>query len=83
MRVYIRSQAGDALIEKGKILSIGGTNGHFLVTGEDELMPISVGKYRSRERAEEVLNEIIQRIVEPRAREVEKGVIFIDLKGIE
>ena len=83
MRVYIRNQEGTALIEKGKILSIGGTKKAYLVTGDDELMPISLGKYKDEERAEEILNEIIQRIIEPTAKEVEKGVIFIDLKGIK
>lgn len=83
MNIYIRNQEGSALIEKGKILSVGGTNGCYLVTGDDEKMPISLGKYRSRERAEEMLCEVMQRVVEPRVREVERGVIFIDLKGTE
>lgn len=83
MHVYIRNQEGTALIEKGKILSIGGTNKAYLVTGDDELMPISLGRYKDKERAEEILQEIIQRIIEPTAKEVAKGVIFIDLKGIE
>ena len=83
MRVYIRNQEGTALIEKGKILSIGGTNKAYLVTGDDELMPISLGKYKDEERAEEILQEIMQRIIEPNIKEVGKGIIFIDLKGIE
>ena len=83
MHVYIRNQKGDALIEKGRIISVGGLNRQFLITGEDELMPISLGKYKDEERAEEILNEIMQRVIEPTAKEVSKGVIFIDLKGIK
>lgn len=83
MHVYIRNQAGDALIEKGRILAIGGTNKSYLVTGDDELMPASLGKYANEERACEILNEVMQRVVEPTAKEVQRGIIFIDLKGIE
>lgn len=83
MHVYIRNQEGTALIEKGKILSVGGTGGKYLLTGDDELVMTSIGKYKNKKRAEEILNEIIQRTMQPTAREAEKNIIFIDLKGIE
>lgn len=83
MNVYIRNQVGDALIEKGQILACGGTKREYLMTGNDEIMMISLGKFATRKRAQEILNEIMQRVVEPTAKEVQKGIIFIDLKGIE
>lgn len=83
MRVYIRNQEGSALIEKGKILSIGGSNKRYLVTGEDELMTMSVGKYKDEARAKEVLEEVMARVISPTVSEVQKGIIFIDLKGTE
>lgn len=83
MHVYIRNQEGTALIEKGKILTGGGTKSCCLLTGDDKGMLIPIGEYESKARAEEILNEIIQRTVQPTAREIEKGIIFIDLKGIE
>lgn len=83
MHVYIRNQDGTALIEKGKILTGGGTKKCCLLTGDDILNLTPIGEYESKERAEEILQEMIQRIIEPTARETEKGIIFIDLKGIE
>lgn len=83
MHVYIRNQEGTALIEKGKILTGGGTKKCCLLTGNDILNLTPIGEYESKERAEEILQGMIQRIIEPTAKEVAKGVIFIDLKGIK
>lgn len=83
MKIYIKNQEGTALIEKGKILTGGGTKRCCLLTGDDTGMLTSIGEYESKERATEIMNEIIQRVVEPTAKEVQKGVIYIDLEGIK
>lgn len=83
MRVYIRNQEGTALIEKGKILTGGGTKKCCLLTGDDKSNLIPIGEYGSKERAEEILQGVMQRIIGPTAKEVQKGVIYIDLKGIK
>lgn len=82
MKVYIREQSGERLIEVGKEIFVEEMKKPFLITGEKDRLSI-LGEYESIERARDILNEIIQRIVQPTAREVGKGVIFIDLKGIK
>lgn len=78
MKVYFREQSGDRLIEAGKEIFVEEMKKPFLITGEKDRLSI-LGEYESIEKARETLNEVIQRIVQPTAREVEKGIIFIDL----
>lgn len=80
MNIYIRNQEGDAVIEKGKILIVGGTKRTSLLTGDSEGALVRLGVYKDETETEDILNEITQRIVQPTAREVERGCIFIDLK---
>lgn len=83
MRVYIRDQEGSSLIEKGEILSIRVSKTVYLATGNSMNSLVQIAEFKSEKEAKRVLEEIIQRIVEPKAREVERGVIYIDLTGIE
>lgn len=83
MTVYILNQEGNALIEKGKILSVGGTHKEYVLTGDDELMPITLGKYESEAKAHEVLGYIAGRIISPTSKELETGIIYIDLNQID
>lgn len=78
MKVYFREQSGDRLIEAGKEIFVEEMKKPFLITGEKDRLSI-LGEYESLEKAREILNEVIQRIVQPTAREVEKGIIYIDL----
>ena len=78
MKVYFREQSGDRLIEAGKEIFVEEMKKPFLITGEKDRLSI-LGEHESIEKARETLNEVIQRIVQPTAREVEKGIIFIDL----
>ena len=83
MNIYIRNQEGDGVIEKGKILTIGGTKRTSLLTGDSEDSLVCLGVYKDEEMATEILNEITQRVVQPTAKEVEKGCLFIDLSAIK
>lgn len=83
MRIYIRNQRGDALIEKGKILIIGSAKRNCIFTGENELELVLLGKYKKEEETKEVLSHMISRIVSPTAKEIERGSIFIDLENLE
>lgn len=83
MHIYIRNQRGDALIEKGKVLIIGSAKRNCIFTGEDELKLTFLGEYKDKEEAEEILRHIINRIVNPTPKEIERGNIFIDLEELE
>lgn len=83
MKIYIKGQKGEGLIEKGEILIVGGRNKTSLLTGKDMGNLVSIGELKSEDRAKEILNEIIQRIVQPKVREIEREAIYIDLEGIE
>lgn len=85
MKIYIKVQKGDAIVEKGEIITIGSmtSNGVYLLTGRDKGHLIEIGRYKDEVRAKEIMGEILQRVVEPKTREVERGAIYIDLEGIE
>ena len=79
MRVYFRTQLGDGLIEKGKILKLITSKREYIVTGETEEDVIKLTSFDDKDEAKQVFNEMISRIVQPTAREVERGIIYIDL----
>lgn len=80
MKVYIREQEGNKLIELGKILKIE-TNkiGTFIITGDYNEHTVIIKLCEDEKEAKTIFNEMISRIVQPTAREVEKGIIYIDL----
>ena len=45
MTVYIRTQDGNELIEKGAYLGIGGTKRNSIITGENRMNTQSLGMY--------------------------------------
>lgn len=83
MRIEIKNQRGDGLIEKGKILRIGAMKRRCILTGENEEELTVLGQYKDEEEAIEVLSYMIDRVVKPTEKEKERGVILIDLEEIE
>ena len=83
MKVYIRTQDGKGLIEKGKLLAIGGAKSNHLITGDDEIMPIALGEYDNEEITMKVFLNVAARVVYPTEKEIERGIIYIDLQEIE
>lgn len=83
MTVYFRAETGDKLIKLGKVIKIE-TNkiGTFIVTGDYNEHTVVLKLCSDEETGQKVFNEIIQRIVEPRAKEIERGVVYIDLSEI-
>lgn len=79
MKVYFRTQLGDGLIEKGKILRLIASKRTYIVTGDKEEDVIRLTSFDDELEAKQTFEQIISRIVSPTAREVEKGIIFIDL----
>ena len=83
MTVYFRTQGKEGLIEKGKILRLMASKQKvYIVTGEREDAVIELASFKEEVEGQKVFNEIIQRIVEPRAKEIERGVVYIDLSEI-
>ncbi len=83
MHIYIRNQKGDGLIEKGKILIIGSIKRNCIFTGDNEENLILLGKYKDEETANEVLGHIVNRIIAPTEKEIERKNIFIDLSELD
>lgn len=79
MRVYFRTQLGDGLIEKGKILRLVASKRTHIVTGDKEEDVVRLTSFDDEAEGMQVFEQIISRIVSPTAREVEKGIIYIDL----
>lgn len=79
MKVYFRTQLGDGLIEKGKILRLVASKRTYIVTGDKEEDVIRLTSFDDEAEGMKVFEQIISRIVQPTAREVEKGIIYIDL----
>ncbi len=79
MKVYFRTQLGDGLIEKGKILRLVASKRTYIVTGDKEEDVIRLTSFDDEAEGMQVFEQIISRIVQPTAREVEKGIIYIDL----
>lgn len=79
MKVYFRTQLGDGLIEKGKILRLVASKRTYIVTGDKEEDVIKLTSFDDELEAKQTFEQIISRIVQPTAREVEKGIIYIDL----
>ena len=79
MKVYFRTQLGDGLIEKGKILRLVASKRTYIVTGDKEEDVIRLTSFDDEAEGMQVFEQIISRIVSPTAREVEKGIIYIDL----
>lgn len=79
MKVYFRTQLGDGLIEKGKILRLVASKRTHIVTGDKEEDVVRLTSFDDEAEGMQVFEQIISRIVSPTAREVEKGIIYIDL----
>ena len=79
MKVYFRTQLGDGLIEKGKILRLVASKRTYIVTGDKEEDVVRLTSFDDELEAKQTFEQIISRIVSPTAREVEKGIIYIDL----
>lgn len=82
MTVYIRAQDGNELIEKGAYLGIGGTKRNSIITGENRMNAQLLGMY-TQDTVWEVFGHIVDRIINPTAQEIKKGIIYIDLNEIE
>lgn len=78
MRVYI-SKRDKGIVELGKILKISSNKvGTFIVTG-DYNSEVTIMLCKDEEEAKKVLNEIVQRVVQPTAKEIEKGIVYIEI----
>lgn len=82
MIVYFRTMEGESLVEKGKILTIGGAKRDCILTGNDKNHLEVIGSYKTKEEAKELFDAIIAKIVSPTVLEMQKGVIYIDLEHI-
>lgn len=82
MTVYIRTQDGNELIEKGAYLGIGGTKRNSIITGENRMNTQLLGMY-TQDTVWEVFGYIVNRIINPTAQEIKKGIIYIDLNEME
>lgn len=80
MIVYFRTINGESLVEKGKILTIGGAKRDCILTGNDKMSLEVIGSYKNEEEAKEVFEGIIEKIMNPTVQEMNKGIIYIDLK---
>lgn len=79
MTVYFRTQLGDGLIEKGKILRLVASKRTYIVTGDKEEDVIRLTSFDDEAEAMIVFEQIINRIVSPTANEIARGIIYIDL----
>jgi hypothetical protein len=83
MIVYIKTQSGVSLIEKGEILTIGGFDNCHILTGNNKNELELIGKYPNNEIAIKMFNELILRIINPSDSEIKRGAMYIDLKVLE
>lgn len=82
MIVYFRTINGESLVEKGKILTIGGAKRDCILTGNDKMSLEVIGNYETKEEAQELFDAIIAKIVNPTLQEMQKGFIYIDLQHL-
>ena len=80
MTVYFKTQEGNMFVEKGRILTLGGTKKHSILTGNNRMELEMIGNYKTEKEATEVFNSIVEKIIRPTTKEIEAGIIYIDLK---
>ena len=79
MTIYFKSSSGLSLVKLGKILTIGGSKKNSLLTGDEMHGLVKISEYANQEEAQNKLNDIINKISHPTAKELEKHVIYIEL----
>lgn len=78
MKVYIKVREGE-VIELGKRIKVEESKvGVFIITGDYE-KEVIIKDCIDRKEGERVIGEIMQRVVEPRAKEIERGVVYIEI----
>lgn len=78
MRVYIKVREGE-VIELGKRIKVEESKvGVFIITGDYE-KEVIIKDCIDRKEGERIIREIMQRVVEPRAKEIERGVVYIEI----
>lgn len=78
MKVYIKAREGE-VIELGKRIKVEESKvGVFIITGDYE-KEVIIKDCIDRKEGERVIREIMQRVVEPRAKEIERGVVYIEI----
>lgn len=80
MTVYFKTKDGLSLIKLGKILTIGGTKKDSLLTGDTGSSIILLAKYANKEEAQKTLDEIINKITHPTAKEIQSDTMYIQLQ---
>lgn len=83
MTTYIRSQKGTGLAEAGAVIEIGGSKQNCVVTDMKSGKVALLGQYEDAEKAKEVFEYIVDRMINPSETEIKKGIIYIDLYAIE
>lgn len=79
MTIYFKSASGASLVKLGNILTIGGSKKNSLLTGNEIANLVKISEYSSEEETQKILDDIINKITHPTAKELEKGVIYIVL----
>ena len=82
MIIYFKTMYGNSLIEKGEILTIGGQKKNWILTGNNKNRLELIGDYKNAEKTLEVFNAIVDKVVNPSLQEMQKGIIYIDLKHL-
>lgn len=79
MRVYIKVREGE-VIELGRRIKVEESKvGVFITTTGDYERELIIKECKDRKEGERIIGEIMQRVVEPRAKEIERGVVYIEI----